>query len=179
MGDKSAENLLAAIEKSKENDLYRVIYALGIRHIGQKAAKLLADRFGDMDGILNATVEEMALIEGFGEIMAQSAFRFFALPQTRHFIEMLRAAGVNMRNKGEQIDARFRGMTFVLTGTLPSLKRDEAAEIIEKYGGKTSSSVSKKTSVVLAGEDAGSKLVKAQQLGIKIIDEAEFLEMLK
>ncbi len=179
MGDKSAENLLSAINKSTENDLYRVIYALGIRHIGQKAAKLLADRFGDIDQIMHASAEEIGSIEGFGGIMADSAARFFSLPQTRHFIEKLRAAGVNMKNKSEQVDNRFKDMTFVLTGTLPTLKRNEAAELIEKYGGKTTSSISKKTTIVLAGEDAGSKLTKAQQLGVRIIDETTFLEMLK
>ena len=179
MGDKSAENLLSAINKSTENDLYRVIYALGIRHIGQKAAKLLADRFGDIDQIMHASAEEIGSIEGFGGIMADSAARFFSLPQTRHFIEKLRAAGVNMKNKSEQVDNRFKDMTFVLTGTLPTLKRNEAAELIEKYGGKTTSSISKKTTIVLAGEDAGSKHTKAQQLGVRIIDETTFLEMLK
>ncbi len=179
MGDKSAANLLAAIERSKENDLYRVIYALGIRHIGQKAAKLLADRFGDMNSLMSATEDEMASIDGFGDIMAQSAANFFALPQSRHFIEKLREAGVNMRRKGVEIDNRLSGMTFVLTGALPTLKRDEASAMIEKYGGKTTSSVSKKTTVVIAGEEAGSKLTKAQQLGIRIINEQEFLDMIK
>lgn len=178
MGEKSADNLLKAIEKSKQNDLYRVIYALGIRHIGQKAAKLLADKFGDMEGVMNADVEEIASIEGFGEITAQSIVRFFAMPQMRHYIEKLKEAGVNMRKNSQTADNRLAGMTFVLTGTLPSLKRDEAAALIEKYGGKTSSSVSKNTTVVLAGEDAGSKLTKAQQLGVRIIDEREFLDML-
>jgi DNA ligase (NAD+) len=179
MGDKSAANLLAAIERSKENDLYRVIYALGIRHIGQKAAKLLADRFGDMNSLMNATADEIASIDGFGDIMAQSAAKFFALPQSRHFINKLREAGVNMQKKGVEADNRFSGMTFVLTGTLPTLKRDEASALIEKHGGKISSSVSKKTTAVLAGEQAGSKLTKAQQLGIRIINEQEFLDMLK
>lgn len=178
MGDKSAQNLQAAIEQSKASDLYRVIYALGIRHIGQKAAKLLADRFGNMQAIMGASVEEIAAIDGFGSIMAESAAHFFAIPQSRHFIEQLRAAGVNMECKTERGDTRFAGMTFVLTGTLPTLKRDEAAALIEKYGGKTAGSVSKKTSVVLAGEDAGSKLTKAQQLGIQIIDEEAFRSML-
>lgn len=178
MGNKSAGNLINAINKSKDNDLYRVIYALGIRNIGQKAAKLLADRFGDMDTLMNAAVEEISSIEGFGGIMAESTARFFSLPQSRHFIEKIREAGVNMQKKGERTDNRFAGVTFVLTGTLPTLKRDEASELIEKFGGKTSSSVSKKTTVVLAGEDAGSKLTKAQQLGIRIIDEEAFLDMI-
>lgn len=179
MGDKSADNLLEAIEKSKQNDLFRVIYALGIRHIGQKAAKLLAGRFGDMDSILSATIEEISSIEGFGGIMAESVFQFFSLPQSHHFIEQLRKAGVNMKAQESRQDTRFNGMTFVLTGTLPTLKRDQASAMIEQYGGKTASSVSKKTTYVLAGEDAGSKLTKAQQLGIRIIDEKEFLEILK
>ena len=178
MGEKSAENLLAAIEKSKANELYRVIYALGIRHIGQKAAKLLAQRFGNMDSVMNASVEEMLIIEGFGEIMAQSVHQFFSLPQSRHFVEQLSLSGVNMQATQSTVDQRFAGMTFVLTGTLPTLKRDEATTLIEERGGKTASSVSKKTSVVLAGEVAGNKLVKAQQLGVRIIDEAEFLKLL-
>lgn len=177
MGEKSADNLLAAIETSKECDLFRVIYALGIRHIGQKAAKLLADRFGDMEAVMDATLEEINAIDGFGGIMAESVVRFFSLPQSRHFVEQLKEAGVNMLCRTERTDSRFSGMTFVLTGTLPTLKRDEAAAIIEKLGGKTAGSVSKKTSVVLAGEDAGSKLTKAQQLGVRIIDEAEFMTM--
>lgn len=179
MGDKSADNLLEAVEKSKEADLFRVIFALGIRNIGQKAAKLLADRFGTMEAVMEASLEEITAIDGFGEIMAQSVVQFFALPQSRHLVEQLERAGVNMTCKTERADARFAGMTFVLTGTLPSLKRDEAAALIEKYGGKTAGSVSKKTTVVLAGEEAGSKLVKAQQLGIRIIDQAAFEEMLR
>ncbi|MBQ4612266.1 MAG: NAD-dependent DNA ligase LigA [Clostridia bacterium] len=180
MGDKSAENLLAAIEASKQNDLYRVIYGLGIRHIGEKAAKLLADRFSSMEAVMDASVEEIAAIDGFGEIMAQSVVSFFSLEQSHELVERLRECGVNMTaQKQESTDDRFAGMTFVLTGTLPTLKRNEAAAMIEQYGGKTSGSVSAKTSVVLAGEDAGSKLTKAQQLGVRIIDEAEFFEMLK
>lgn len=179
MGERSAENLLDAIERSKENDLFRVIFALGIRHIGQKAAKLLADRFGEMDAILTAGEEELSAIDGFGEIMAQSVRQFFDLPQSRELVEELRRLGVNMTCRTERADRRFEGMTFVLTGTLPTLKRDEATAMIEAHGGKVSGSVSKKTAVVLAGEEAGSKLVKAQQLGIRIVDEAEFREMLE
>lgn len=179
MGEKSADNLLAAIEKSKENDLFRVIFALGIRHIGQKAAKLLADHFGDMTAVMAASEEELCAIDGFGAIMAQSVRRFFDQPSSRELIEQLRELGVNMVCRTERADRRFEGMTFVLTGTLPTLKRDEASALIEAHGGKTSGSVSKKTTVVLAGEDAGSKLVKAQQLGIRIVDEAEFMDMLK
>lgn len=179
MGEKSADNLLAAVEKSKENDLYRVIYALGIRHIGEKAAKLLAERFGTMDAVLEASAEEIAAIDGFGDVMAQSTARFFALPATRHFLTKLQEAGVNMTSRAERTDDRFAGMTFVLTGTLPTLRREQAAGLIEQRGGKVASSVSKKTTVVLAGEDAGSKLTKAEQLGIRVIDEAAFWEMLK
>ncbi len=180
LGDKSADNLIAAIEKSKENDLYRVLFGLGIRHIGQKAAKLLASHFGSMEAIMRASVEEIAIIEGFGEIMACSVVSFFTLPQSRDLVECLSQCGVNMTAyRDETADTRFAGMTFVLTGTLPTLKRDEASTMIEKFGGKTAGSVSKKTSIVLAGEDAGSKLIKAQQLGVRIIDEAEFLSMIE
>ncbi len=178
LGDKSADNLLSAIAASKENDLFRVLFGLGIRHIGQKAAKLLASHFGTMDAVMRASVEEICAIDGFGEIMARSVVSFFALSQSRELVERLAQCGVNMTAQQDEVsDRRFAGMTFVLTGTLPTLKRDEASVIIEKFGGKTSGSVSKKTSVVLAGEDAGSKLTKAQQLGIRIIDEAEFLSM--
>lgn len=179
MGEKSADNLLAAIERSKENDLFRVIFALGIRHIGQKAAKLLADRFGDMQALMEADEDTLCAMDGFGLIMAQSVCRFFEQASSRALVEQLRELGVNMVCRTERADRRFEGMTFVLTGTLPTLKRDEATAMIEAHGGKTAGSVSKKTAVVLAGEDAGSKLTKAQQLGIRIIDEAEFLDMLK
>lgn len=165
MGEKSADNLLAAIEKSKECDLFRVIFSLGIRHIGQKAAKLLAERFGTMEAILNASAEDIAAIDGFGGVMAESAVRFFALPQSRHFIEQLRLAGVNMTCKTERADVRFAGMTFVLTGTLPTMKREEAAALIERHGGKTAGSVSKKTSIVLAGEDAGQQADQSPAAG--------------
>lgn len=178
LGDKSADNLLQSLERSKSADLYRVVYALGIRHVGEKAAKLLVGRFHDMDALLSASVEEIAAIDGFGDVMAQSVVHFLALPQSRHFIEQLRAAGVNMQAAESSVtDDRFADMTFVLTGTLPHLKRQEAAAIIERLGGKTAGSVSKKTSVVVAGEDAGSKLTKAQQLGITVVDETEFLTM--
>lgn len=178
LGDKSADNLLTALEHSKQADFYRVIYALGIRHVGEKAAKLLANRFHDMETLLNASAEEIAAIDGFGEVMAESVVRFLALPQSRHFIQQLQEVGINMKAaESESADDRFAGMTFVLTGTLPHLKRQEAAAIIERLGGKTAGSVSKKTSVVVAGEDAGSKLTKAQQLGIRIVDETAFLDM--
>ena len=179
MGDKSASNLIAAIEKSKENDLYRLIFALGIRHVGEKAAKLLSEKFGTMDEVAKSGVEDILEIEGFGSIMAQSVVEFFSKPETHHLISRLKESGLNMKSKKEKIDDRFAGKTFVLTGTLPTYTRSEAGAIIEKYGGKVSSSVSKKTDYVLAGEDAGSKLTKAQGLGINIISEDDFLEMIR
>lgn len=177
--DKSSQNLVEAVEASKKNDLAKLIFALGIRHVGQKAGKLLAEHFGTMQALAAASVEELTAIDGFGGIMAQSVADFFALEQSKKEIEALSALGVNMASLKEKADSRFEGMTFVLTGTLPTYSRNEASEIIEKFGGKTSSSVSKKTSCVLAGEDAGSKLVKAQSLGIRIISEEEFNEMIQ
>lgn len=164
MGEKSSDNLLKAIEKSKDNDLYRLVFALGIPHVGLKAAKLLTARFGSVDDIFRAELEELSSIDGFGDVLAQSVRRFFDLPNTAHLIGRLRDAGVNMLSRTETKDSRFAGKTFVLTGTLPGLTRAQAAELIEKYGGKVSGSVSKKTDYVLAGEDAGSKLAKANQL---------------
>lgn len=177
--DKSSQNLANAIEKSKSNDLSKLVFALGIRHIGQKAAKILAEHFENMDNIMSADIEKLTAIEGFGEIMAQSVVDFFSLEQSKNEIEAFKKHGVNMKSLKEKADNRFEGKTFVLTGTLPTYSRNEAGEIIEKFGGKTASSVSKKTSFVLAGEDAGSKLVKAQSLGITIIDENEFNEMIQ
>lgn len=177
MGEKSAENLLKAIEASKQNDLYRLIFGLGIRHIGAKAAKLVADQLRTMDAILAASVEDFTAIDGFGEIMAKSLYDFLALPESRQLIDRFRELGLNMESQTQITDTRFAGMTFVLTGTLPTYKRSEAAAIIEGFGGKTASSVSKKTTYVLAGEEAGSKLDKANALGVPVIDEAEFLKM--
>ncbi len=177
--EKSARNLIDAIAKSKENDLSKLLFAFGIRHIGAKAAKLLSVNFGTLEKIMSATKEEILLIDGFGEIMAESAVEFFALEPTKRMVEELQIAGVNMKSLAEVKDNRFQGMTFVLTGTLPTMSRSEASEIIEGFSGKTSSSVSKKTTYVLAGEDAGSKLTKAQTLGITIISEEEFKEMIK
>ena len=181
MGEKSAENLLNAVEKSKGNDFYRFIYALGIRHIGLRAAKLLTQRFPTIDQILKATPEEIAAIDGFGQIMAESAAYYFSLPETRTLIDSFRTKGVNLESfeKEENKDLRFSGKTFVLTGALPTYTRAEAGKMIEDRGGKVSSSVSKKTSFVLAGEEAGSKLTKAQKLGVPIISEEEFLAMLQ
>ena len=179
MGKKSSENLVAALERSKENDLYRLIYALGIPHVGLKAAKLLCDKFRTIDEIFAAPEEEIAAIEGFGSIIAQSVRTFFDLPGTAHLIGSLRDAGVNMVNRTEVQDHRLQGKVFVLTGTLPGMTRSEAGALVEKFGGKVSSSVSKKTDYVLAGEDAGSKLTKANQLGVTVISEEEFLRMIE
>ena len=179
MGEKSADNLIAAAEKSKGNDLARLIYALGIRHIGQKAGALLSDKFGTMDALMNATAEDIAEIEGFGLIMAKSVEEFFSHEESRQLIADLKAVGVNMESQKQIVDMRFEGKTFVLTGTLSMYKRSEAEKIIESFGGKASGSVSKKTSYVLAGEDAGSKLKKANELGVTVISEEEFARMIK
>jgi len=180
MGEKSALNLIEALEKSKENELYRLVFALGIRHIGLKAAKLLCEHFLTIDNILSAKSEDYLKIDGFGEIMAESAFQYFSLAETRELISELKSLGVRMPDVEKKAEGGiFKGKTFVLTGTLPTMTRSEASKIIEDNGGKTSSSVSKKTDFVLAGEDAGSKLIKAQTLGINIISEEELLEMIK
>ena len=178
MGEKSGENLVNAVNASKENDLSKLVYALGIRHIGQKAAKLLSDNFGDIDNIIKASVEEISAIDGFGVIMAQSVVDFFSHKESIELIERLRTYGVNTVSKKEVKGNIFEGKTFVLTGTLPTMTRNEASEIIEQFGGKTSSSVSKKTDYVLAGEDAGSKLKKANDLGVTVISEEEFKNMI-
>ena len=179
-GKKFAKNLIDAIEKSKDNELDRLICAIGIRHIGTKSAKTLAKKFKSIDGLINATLEELTQTEEVGEITAQSIHDFFKQEQTIDLISKLKNVNVNMKlNEEEKIDDRFEGKVFVLTGTLEEFTRDEASKIIEKYGGKTSSSVSKKTDYVLAGEEAGSKLTKAENLGVKIITEQEFKEMIK
>ena len=177
--EKSADNLIKAIEKSKQNSLDKLIFGLGIRNIGSASAKLLCEKFGGLDEIINASAEQIAEIDGFGEVMAKSVCTAFRDEHLLSVINKLKSVGVNTSYEKSQVDNRFEGMTFVLTGTLPTMKRDEAKELIEKYGGKASGSVSKKTSYVLAGEEAGSKLTKAQQLGIKIISEDEFLQMIK
>jgi len=179
-GKKSVENLLASIEKSKGNNIDRLIFGFGIRHVGLRAAQLLAENFSSIDELAKAEAEEIKRIPEFGDIMAESVVEFFRNPQTTDTISKLKEAGVNMQGKGKKqiIDNRFEGKTFVLTGTLPTYTRSEAAEIIKSFGGKTAGSVSKKTDYVLAGEDAGSKLEKAKQLGIKIIDEEEFKRMI-
>lgn len=179
-GKKFAQNLVDAIENSKKNDLYRLITALGIRHVGGKASKVLARKYKNMENLAKADFEELKQIEDIGDIMANSIVEFFSQEQTKDLIERLKNAGVNMKSlEEESLDNRFEGKTFVLTGSLSEFTRKEAEEIIEKYGGKTSSSVSKKTTYLLAGEEAGSKLTKAQSLGITIISEQEFKNLLE
>ena len=179
-GTKFAQNLVDSINTSKENDLYRLITALGIRHVGSKASKILARKYRTMENLSNATFEELSEIKDIGAVMANSIREFFSQEQTKNLIEKLKQDGVNMECLEEQSDDnRFEGKTFVLTGTLDTMTRKEAEDIIEKFGGKTSGSVSKKTDYVLAGEEAGSKLTKAQNLGITIISETEFKEMIK
>ena len=179
-GKKFAENLINSINRSKQNDLYRLITAFGIRHVGVKASKILAKRYKNMKNLMKATSEELAMIEDIGPIVADSIREFFLQDQTIDLIEKLKQAGVNMKHlEEENSDDRFNGKTFVLTGSLEKYTRNEASSIIEKFGGKTSSSVSKKTDYVLAGEDAGSKLTKAQSLGVKILTEEEFEELIK
>lgn len=175
----SANNIINSVNNSKNNDLSKLIFALGIRHIGAKTGKLLADYFKDIDLVMNASVDDILQIDGFGKIMAESVVEFFSSDSTKELIAKLKEAGVNMKSTNVVEDTRFSGMTFVLTGTLPTLKRAEASKIIESFGGKTSSSVSKKTTYVLAGEEAGSKLDKANKLGVQIISEEEFKEMIK
>lgn len=178
-GRRSAENLLESIEKSKSNQLNRLVFALGIRGIGQRAATLLCEHFSDMDGIMNALPLEIASIEGFGDIMAQSVYNAMQEPHRIKLIERLKAHGVNMSYSDGKVSDRFAGLTFVLTGTLPTYTRDQAKALIEKNGGKCSGSVSKRTSYVLAGEEAGSKLTKANELGITVLTEEQFVKMLE
>ncbi len=178
-GTKFETNLINAIENSKQNDLYRLLTALGINHIGAKASKVLAKKFKTIDNLSNASYEELSEISDIGPIMAKSIVEFFEEPQTKDLIEKLKQAGVNTTSlNSENTDNRFEGVTFVLTGSLEKYTREEATNIIEKFGGKVSGSVSKKTSYLLAGEEAGSKLTKAQSLGVKIISEEEFEKMI-
>jgi DNA ligase (NAD+) len=183
MAEKSAANLIAAIEASRARDLGRLIFALGVRGIGQRAANLLARRFGDMSALIEAARSqsgEIERIEGMGPALAESAANFFGSEQNLALIERLREAGLNMKSlaPAPQAGARLAGKTFVLTGTLPNLSRSDAQKLIEDAGGKASSSVSKRTHYVVAGEDAGSKLAKAQQLGVPVITEQELLDLL-
>ena len=179
-GKKFAQNLINAIEKSKSNDLSKLLTGLGIRHIGAKSAKNLARKYRNIDNLMNASLEDLTVQSDIGEVMARSIYEFFNEEQTIDLINKLKASGVNMESLEEESnDKRFEGMTFVLTGTLAKYSRTEASDIIERFGGKTSGSVSKKTTYVLAGEDAGSKLTKAQSLGVAVITEDEFEEMIK
>ena len=183
MGKKSAQNLIAAIERSKENDLYRLIYALGIRHIGESASRLLADRFGGMEALMNASSEEFASIEGFGEIMAESVRDYFSTEHAKELVQRLAGCGVNMTNLGGNggnpaSSGSLEGLTFVITGTLEGMTRDEAKALIIANGGKATGSVSKKTSYLLAGENPGSKLTKAEELGVKVLSLDELREMI-
>ncbi len=180
-GKKFAQNLMDAIEESKHRDLYRLINSLGIRHVGVKLAKSLTKNYKTMDKLMRASVETLRMKDDIGAITAKSIYKFFRQEQTKDLISRLKKAGVNMSviETEENSDLRFEGKTFVLTGTLENYSRGDASEIIEKFGGKTSTSVSKKTNYVLAGEDAGSKLTKARELGVQIITEQEFMEMIK
>lgn len=177
--DKSAQNLIGAIERVKGNNLDRLIFGLGIRHIGEKAARLLAVRFKTMDNIMAATAEEIAEIEDFGMVMAKSVEDYFKESANREMIKRLKNYGLNMKYESDAVSNVLEGKTFVLTGTLPNMKRSEAQKMIESRGGKVSGSVSKKTDFVVAGDEAGSKLTKAQSLGISIITEQDLLDMLK
>ncbi|MDO5096723.1 MAG: NAD-dependent DNA ligase LigA [Peptostreptococcaceae bacterium] len=177
--EKSSQNLIQAIEKSKNQELYRLIFGLGIDFIGEKASKTLQKQYGSMEKLMDASVEELCALSDFGTRMANSIVDFFANESNRHLIEEMKNLGVNMTSENQASESQlFSGLKFVLTGTLPTMKRNEAGALIEKHGGEVVSSVSKNTSIVLAGEEAGSKLDKANQLGIRVIDEAEFLQML-
>ena len=179
-GKRFASNLIESIQKSKNQDLFNVINALGIRQVGIKAAKVLAKKYKTMDNLMDASLESLCTVNDVGQITASNIYEFFRQEQTIDMISKLKQAGVNMNiNEKEEMDNRFEGKTFVLTGSLSKYTRDEASNLIERFGGKTSSSVSKKTDYVLAGEDAGSKLLKAQTLGITILTEEEFENMTK
>jgi DNA ligase (NAD+) len=185
MGRKSAQNFLAGVEASKSRELWRLLFGLGILHVGVGGAKALARSFESIDDIAAATEEQLAATEDIGEVIARSISQWFAAERNRALIERLRAAGLNLQSlpseqpSADTQAAAVAGRTFVLTGTLPTLKRDQAAELIEKAGGKVSGSVSKKTDFVVAGDEAGSKLEKARQLGVKILTESELLALLK
>ena len=180
MADKSAQNVLAALEKSKSTTLARLIYALGIRHVGEATAKELARHFGNLEALLHASEEQLLEVADIGPVVAQSIRSFLGDPLNMELIEQLQAAGVRWpEHVVENKPKPFAGKTFVLTGTLPTLSRDQAAEKIEAAGGKVAGSVSKKTSYVVAGAEAGSKLAKAEELGIAILDESALLQLLE
>ncbi len=177
-GEKSAENLLAALENSKSAPLDRVLYALGIRNIGSKAAKVLADHFGSIDEVMNADAAEIAGLYDFGDTMAENVANYFIKEENRELIDRLKQVGLQMHYEKAEVSDRFAGLTFVLSGGLDSMSRDEAGAVIEKLGGKVSGSVSKKTSYLILGDKPGSKLTKAQALGVPVIEEDEFLRMI-
>jgi DNA ligase (NAD+) len=185
MGEKSTDNLLHAIERSKENSLERLLFGLGIRYVGEKAAKILAEHFETMERLQSATREQLINIPEIGEKMADSIATFFEQPEVKELIEELKSFGVNMTYKGpkrtnsDEGDSYFAGKTIVLTGKLAEMSRNEAKEQIEARGGKVTGSVSKKTDLVIAGEDAGSKLAKARELNIEVWDESRLLEELR
>lgn len=178
-GTKFSQNLINSIENSKNSDLSNLICSFGIRHVGRKQAKILARKYQNLDNLMNASIEDLTQKDGIGEVIAQSIYNFFNDTQSLDLIERLKKAGVNTISLEETSeDNRFEGKRFVLTGSLQRYSREQAQDIIEKFGGKTSSSVSKKTDYLVAGEDAGSKLTKAQELGVTILSEADFLKML-
>ena len=178
MGEKSAKNLINAIENSKNAGLERLIYALGIRHVGEVAAAALAAKYKTLDNCFNATVEDLCEVDDIGEITAKSFIEFFARPESRMLADELIAAGVLTESTSQPKGEKLAGLTFVITGTLPTMKRDEASDLIKSNGGKVSGSVSKKTSYVVAGEEAGSKLIKANELGVSVITEEQLLNMI-
>ena len=179
MGPQSAKNLVNAIAASKDNDLWRLLFALGIRQVGAKAARVLSQKFGSLQGIQSASLEELTAVPDIGEITAGNIKSWFERPINQKLVSELEAAGLNTRCLTKVEDRRFAGKTIVVTGTLEQMSRQEATETIEQMGGKAAGSVSKKTSFVVAGPGAGSKLKKAQELGIPVLSEAEFLEMLQ
>jgi DNA ligase (NAD+) len=178
-GETAAKKLLASIEESKDRDVSRLIYALGIRQVGAKTGKVLASSFGSLDALIGASVEALTDVPDVGGVTADYIVDWFRQEQSRNMIQKLREAGVNFESKRVITDTRFAGMTFVLTGALTKFTRDEATEKIEFFGGKASGSVSKKTTYVVVGENAGSKERKARELGIPILSEDQFLEMLQ
>ncbi len=179
MGDKSAQNVLNEIERSKKLPLERMIYGLGIRFVGERTAQFLAEHFGEMDDLVMASEEELQQVEEVGPRIAKSIVEFFAEPKNRELVDELRAAGLTFRGKKKERGTKLAGKTFVLTGTLANYSRDEAKKMIEDAGGKVTGSVSKKTDYVVAGADAGSKLDKAKELGVKVVDEKEMEGLLR
>lgn len=177
--DKSAENILTALNACKAQNLDKLINSFGIRNVGEKAATLICEVFDSAELLVNATKEQLSAIDGIGPIIADSVVKFFETDGARHLLDSLRLAGVNMSYRSAKVSKKLQGKTLVVTGTLPTLSRDEANALIENHGGKAAGSVSKKTSFVVAGESAGSKLTKANELGVPVITEEELLEMLK